>query len=58
MTEENYLTYPGFGVSFLVPREHDTDKLDEAIAEIKRTVTESAELHLPPGCQVALDDTV
>ena len=58
MTDDDYLTYPGFGVSFLVPPEHDTAEIDKAIAEIKRTVTESAELHLPPGCEVALDDTV
>jgi hypothetical protein len=58
MTDDDYLTYPGFGVSFLVPPEHDTDKIDKAIAEIKRDVTESAVRHLPAGCQLELDDTV
>ena len=58
MTDDDYLTYPGFGVSFLVPPEHDTDEIDKAIAEIKREVTESAERHLPGGCQLELDDSV
>ncbi len=58
MKDDDYLTYPGFNVSFLVPPQHDANKLDTAIAEIKRDVTESAERHLPPDCQLELDDTV
>jgi hypothetical protein len=58
MADDDYLTYPGFNVSFLVPPQHDTNKLDEAIAEIRREVTESAERHLPADCQLDLEDTV
>ena len=57
MTDDECLTYPGFDVSFLVPHRHDTDKIDKAIAEIKRDVTVSAARHLPEGCQVDLQDT-
>ena len=57
MTDDDYLTYPGFNVSFLVPPRHDPDKIDKAIAEIKRDVTESAERHLPADCQLDLQDT-
>ena len=55
---DDYLTYPGFDVSFLVPRDHDPDKIDQAIADIKRDVTKSAARHLPAGCQLELQDTV
>ena len=58
MTDDDYLTYPGFNVSVLVPRQHDTDKIDKAIAEMKRDVTESAERHLPADCELDLQDTV
>jgi len=58
MTDDDYLTYPGFNVSVLVPPQHDTDKIDKAIAEMKRDVTESAERHLPADCQLDLQDTV
>jgi hypothetical protein len=58
MTDDDYLTYPGFNVSFLVPPQHDADKIDKAIAEIKRDVTQSAERHLPGDCQLELQDTV
>jgi hypothetical protein len=57
MRDDKYLTYPGFNVSFLVPPRHDPDKLDRAIAHIKRDVIESAARHLPEGCQVELQDT-
>lgn len=57
MTEDEYLTYPGFDVSFRVPPQHDADKLDSAIVRIKRDVTESAARHLPEGCQMDLQDT-
>ncbi len=56
MTDDD-LTYPGFNVSFLVPPRHDARKIDAAIAKIKRDVTESAERHLPPDCQIELQDT-
>ena len=58
MADDDYLTYPGFNVSFLVPPQHDTNKLDRAIAEIKRDVSESAERRLPANCQIELQDTV
>jgi hypothetical protein len=58
MADDDYLTYPGFDVSFLVPHEHDPDKLDRAIAEIKREVIDSAARHLPADCQLDLQDTV
>jgi hypothetical protein len=58
MTKDEYLTYPGFDVSFRVPLQHDADKLDGAIARIKRDVAESATRHLPDGCQLELQDTV
>jgi hypothetical protein len=58
MTDYNYLTYPGFDVSFRVPPQHDADKLDLAIAKIKRDVTESAARHLPESCELELQDTV
>jgi hypothetical protein len=32
MAKHDLLTYPGFDISFLVPRQHDTEKLDKAIA--------------------------
>jgi hypothetical protein len=58
MAKHDLLTYPGFDVSFLVPRQHDPETLDRAIAAIKRDVSESAERHLPAGCQLELGDTV
>lgn len=58
MANDNLLSYPGFEVEFLVPRQHDPDRLDIAIAQIKRDVEASAERHLPPGCVVALQETV
>ena len=58
MKDDDYLTYPGFNVSFLVPPQHDADKIDKAIAEIKRDVTESAGRHLPEDCRLDLEDTV
>jgi hypothetical protein len=57
MAKHDLLTYPGFDVSFLVPRQHDAETLDKAIAEIKRDVTESAERHLPAGCELELQDS-
>lgn len=56
MTDDDCLTYPGFNVSFLVPPEHDPDKLDQAIAGIKRDVTASAGRRLPPDCRLELQD--
>ncbi len=58
MTDDDLLTYPGFYVGFLVSPQHDPDKLDIAVAQIKRAVAESAEQHLPPGCLVDLQDYV
>jgi hypothetical protein len=58
MADDHLLSYPGFDVGFLVPRQHDPDQLDEAIAQIKRDVEESAGRHLPAGCRVELQDTV
>jgi hypothetical protein len=58
MADDEYLTYPGFNVTFLVPPQHDTDKLDRAIAAIKRDVAASAERHLPAACQTEIEDTV
>ena len=58
MTDDEYLTYPGFDVSFRVPHEHDEDEIDRAIARIKRDVTASAERHLPEGCRLELQDSV
>jgi hypothetical protein len=57
MTDGKYLTYPGFDVSFLVPPRHDAGKLDSAITQIKRDVTESAARNLPEGCKLELQDT-
>jgi hypothetical protein len=57
MTNDEFLTYPGFDVSFRVPPRHDEDELDTAIAQIKRDVTESAARHLPEGCHLDLQDT-
>ena len=57
MTNDDYLTYPGFDVSFRVPHEHDEDDIDRAISRIKRDVAESAARHLPNGCQLNLQDT-
>jgi hypothetical protein len=57
MTDDDYLTYPGFDVSFRVPLLHDPDKLDRAIAQIKSDVTASAERHLPTDCQIEFQDT-
>lgn len=58
MADDDYLTYPGFNVSFLVPPRHDPNKIDKAIAGIKRDVTDSAERHLPADCQLDLQDVV
>ena len=58
MAGDDQLTYPGFCVSFLVPSRHDADKLDRAIADIKRDVAETAQRHLPAGCQMELEDVV
>jgi hypothetical protein len=57
MTDDECLTYPGFDVSFRVPPQHDSDKIDKAIAEIKRDLTASAERHLPTDCRIELQDT-
>jgi len=58
MPDDDFLSYPGFLVSFQVPPRHDADVLDRAIAKIKRDVEASAEKRLPPGCSVELQDTV
>ena len=58
MADDDFLTYPGFNVSFLVPPRHDPNKLDKAIDEIKRDVGESAKQHLPADCLIELEDTV
>jgi hypothetical protein len=57
MTHDEYLTYPGFDVSFRVPHGHDEKEIDRAISRIKRDVTESAARHLPEGCQLEIQDT-
>jgi hypothetical protein len=57
MANDNLRSYPGFDVSFLVPRDHDPDQLDTAIARIKSDIEDSAGRNLPAGCRVELLDT-